>query len=172
MEEVARELMFFENHRKPSSRGYALGCLGDRRLRLLGPHPRHTAFPVTGTAVPQTQGHTDPGDGRSTERKASLQVRSSWEQLARPQLQRQEQKGWSRAEQPSPACGPLLCPATPRLCSAFLRLAIQLKTLHVSGSLSSEMAALPDKPSTWCCSFQLHPFLNLHVMALERRGHP
>lgn len=68
MEEVARELMFSENHRKPSSRGYAVGCLGDRRLRRLGPHPSHTAFPVTGTAVPQTQGHTDPGDGRSTER--------------------------------------------------------------------------------------------------------
>lgn len=144
MEDVARELMFFENHRKPSSRGYALGCLGDRRLRLLGPHPSHTAFPATGAAVPQTQGHTDPGDGSSTERKASLQVRSSWEQLARPQLQRQGQSPGAR-----PSLRPsLLCPATPRLCSAFLRLAIQLKTLHVSGSLSSEMAALPDKPST------------------------
>lgn len=66
MKEVDRELMFSEIQ-KNVPRGYALGCLGNRNLRLLGPHPSHTAFPVTGTAVPQTQGHTDPRDGRSTE---------------------------------------------------------------------------------------------------------
>lgn len=66
MKEVDRELMFSEIQKNVHQR-VCTWVSGHRNLRLLGPHLSHTAFPVTGTAVPQTQGHTDPRDGRSTE---------------------------------------------------------------------------------------------------------